>query len=146
MARAKKLLSPLPGACCLTRGIDFANSKFLTENKKIDEVDYVGLSEGCISHLARLNLHEDNFDEDIEDLHFSKTNTRSYERISIEDPTISRYSLVPFFFLSREHLKKYLYEKILRMIFNIFKTTLSSYFPNNFNHSKNKKKNQIKKS
>ena len=122
----------------------------ITENKKIDTVDYVGSSEGCNSHLASFNLYADSVYEVIEDLHsYEKDrNTRSYEKRPKKKSGISRHSLVPFLFISREHLKFYLSDKILRMLFSIFKTTLSSYFPKNFYNQKNKKtikKNPSKK-
>jgi hypothetical protein len=130
MARTKKLLSPLPRACSMKRGQ-------ITENKKLDPVDYVGSSEGCNSHLASFTFYAYSVYEDIEDLHsYEKNkNTRNYGRISKKKSAISRYSLVPFFFISREHLKFYLSDKILRMLFSIFKTTLSSYFLKDFNQN-----------
>jgi len=146
MARTKKLLPPLPGACgmrgCMTGDFIWIRRSlyskfFITENKKIDAVDYIGSSEGCISHLVSLNLNGDNFYEDIEDLHsYEKNrNTRSFEWMLKKRTAVSRYSLVPFFFLSLEHFKRYLEDKNFRIKFNIFKTALSSYFPNIFNPS-----------
>jgi len=119
---------------------------FITENKKIDAVDYIGSSEGCISHLVSLNLNGDNFYEDIEDLHsYEKNrNTRSFEWMLKKRTTVSRYSLVSFFFLSLEHIKVYLEEQKSKIKSNIFKAALSSYFPNNFNYSTKKKKKQKK--
>jgi len=153
MARTKKLLPPLPGACGM-RGcmkdfslkLDIVGRQrsvdpkfFMTENNKIDAVDYIGSSEGCISHLACLNFLADNIviEDNIEDLHsYEKNrNTISYEWRLKKRTAVSRYSLVPSIFLSLEHFKRYLEDKNFRIKFNIFKTALSSYFPNIFNPS-----------
>jgi len=130
MARAKKLVSPLSRTCSLT----FRGELTLIENEKIDIFDYVGSTENCDNHLAILDFHE-NKEETLEDLHsYEKNrNTQNYVSSPKKKKAISRHSLVPFFFLSCEHIKFYLADKIFRIILSILKTVLSSFFRNLYN-------------
>jgi len=97
---------------------------FITENKKMDAVDYIGSSEGCISHFASLNFNANYFYEDLHSCEKYR-NTRCYEWRPKKMTAVSRYS----------RNKLYLEDKHFRMKFNIFKTALSSYFTVYFNPS-----------
>lgn len=137
MARAKKLVSPLSRTCSLT----FRGELTLIENEKIDIFDYVGSTENCDDHLAILDFHE-NKEETLEDLHsYEKNrNTQNYVSSPKKKKAISRHSLVPFFFLSCEHIKFYLADKIFKIVLSILKTLSSFFFSKTIIKKINKKK------